>query len=76
MEPQKLSPVAEIIRLKIKSMIPELSGQTAESNAVLLQTEENGNKTYGGELLAEQISLLSGQLPIPDPPVCVQITFH
>lgn len=75
MNPQELSPAAEVIRLKIKAMIPELSSQAVESNAELLKTEENGNKTYGGDLLAEQISLLSGQLPIPDPPVCVQIVF-
>lgn len=76
MKPQKLPPAAEVIRLKIKAMIPELLSQEVESNAELLKTEENGNKTYGGDLLAEQISLLSGQLPIPDPPVCVHIVFQ
>lgn len=56
-------------------MIPELSRQTVESHAKLLKAEKNGNNTYGGGLLAEQISLLSGELPIPDPEVSVQIFF-
>ncbi|KAL2801716.1 hypothetical protein BJX63DRAFT_416693 [Aspergillus granulosus] len=67
MNPQKLSPTAEDIRLKIKAMIPELSHQAVENRAALLKTEKNGNKTYGGDLLGAQISLLSRQLPIPDP---------
>ncbi|KAL5335637.1 hypothetical protein BJX70DRAFT_312432 [Aspergillus crustosus] len=67
MSPQKLPPVAEIIRLEIKNMIPELSKQPVEESAEILRTEKNGNKTYGGDLLAKQISLLSKQLPIPDP---------
>ncbi|KAL4811670.1 hypothetical protein BDW67DRAFT_179393 [Aspergillus spinulosporus] len=67
MNPQKLSPTAENIRLKIKAMIPELSNQAVEDCAELLKTEKNGNKTYGGDILAAQISLLSSQLPIPDP---------
>ena len=75
MNPQKLSPAAEAIRLRIKEMIPELSRQTVESHAKLLKAEKSGNNTYGGDLLAKQISLLSGELPIPDPEVCVQILF-
>lgn len=67
MIPQKLPAAAENIRLEIKAMIPELSNQTVESRAELLRTENNGNKTYGGDLLAAQISLFSRQLPIPDP---------
>ncbi|RAK96560.1 uncharacterized protein BO80DRAFT_366107 [Aspergillus ibericus CBS 121593] len=67
MNPQKLSPAAEAIRLRIKEMIPELSRQTVESHAKLLKAEKSGNNTYGGDLLAKQISLLSGELPIPDP---------
>jgi hypothetical protein len=76
MNPSKrpLPPLAESIRIKIKSMIPDLSGEPAENHAELLKTEANGNKTYGGTLLAEQISLMSGQLPIPDPEVCVSST--
>ncbi|KAJ5976633.1 hypothetical protein N7481_010340 [Penicillium waksmanii] len=71
MNPIKLKPVAENIRLKIKTMIPELSQQNPENCAESLKTEKNGNKTYGGDLLAEQISLISRQLPIPDPD-CLQ----
>ncbi|KAI2707451.1 hypothetical protein CBS147333_9341 [Penicillium roqueforti] len=69
MNPSKrpLPPLAESIRIKIKSMIPDLSGEPAENHAELLKMEANGNKTYGGTLLAEQISLMSGQLPISDP---------
>ncbi|KAL3429148.1 hypothetical protein BDV09DRAFT_50781 [Aspergillus tetrazonus] len=67
MIPQKLPPTAENIRLKIKAMIPELSNQAVEDCAELLKTEKNGNKTYGGHILATQISLLSRHLPIPDP---------
>ncbi|KAJ5713582.1 uncharacterized protein N7483_010763 [Penicillium malachiteum] len=67
MNPTKPLPSsAEAIRVKIKSMIPEISEET-ENQAELLKTEGNGNKTYGGESLAEQISLISSQLPIPDP---------
>jgi hypothetical protein len=69
MNPQKLSPTAENIRLKIKAMIPELSDETADNCAELLKTEVNGNKTYGGQLLATQITLLSEQLPITNPEV-------
>jgi hypothetical protein len=69
MNPQELPPLANDIRLEIKAMIPELSGQTVRNPAELLKTEKNGNKTYGGALLAKSISLLSGQLPIPDPEV-------
>ena len=78
MNPSKspLPPLAEPIRIKIKSMIPELSGGHAEDHAELLKTEANGNKTYGGTLLAEQISLMSRQLPIPDPEVCVSSFEH
>lgn len=76
MNPQTLPPAAENIRLKIKAMIPELSNQIVESRAVLLKTETNGNKTYGGDLLATQISLLSRELPIPDPEVCVRTFFN
>lgn len=75
MNPQELSPAAEAIRLRIKEMIPELSHQTVENHAKLLKAEKNGNNTYVGDLLAEQISLLSTELPIPDPEVCVQIFF-
>lgn len=74
MSPQKLPPVAENIRLGIKKMIPELSNKTVEEPAKILRTEKNGNKTYGGDLLAGQISLLSEQLPIPDPEVCFRPT--
>lgn len=70
MNPQRLPGVAENIRLDIKKMIPEISDKTVENSAKILRTEKNGNKTYGGDLLAEQISLLSEQLPIPDPEVC------
>lgn len=73
---QKLSPAAKDILLNIKAVIPELSHQTVESCAELLKTEKNGNKTYGGDLLAAQISLLSRQLPIPDPEVCVRTFFN
>lgn len=76
MNPQKLPPAADHIRLEIKAMIPELSGQTLRNRAEILKTETNGNKTYGGTLLAKSISLLSGQLPIPDPEVCVQAFLH
>lgn len=74
MNPVKLEPGAEVVRLKIKSMIPELSQQNPQNCAEPLKTEKNGNKTYGGDLLAEQISLISGQLPIPDPDVCESIS--
>lgn len=67
MNPIPLPPDANVIRLKIKSMIPELSQQNSGNYAKVLKTEKNGNKTYGGDLLGEQISLISGQLPIPDP---------
>ncbi|KAL4899404.1 hypothetical protein BDW74DRAFT_163595 [Aspergillus multicolor] len=67
MDPQKLPPTAENILTKIKAMIPELSDQAAETRAKLLKTEDNGNKTYGGDSLATQISLLSRQLPITNP---------
>ncbi|KAL3478313.1 hypothetical protein BJX99DRAFT_224628 [Aspergillus californicus] len=67
MNPLKLQPAAEIIRLEIKAMIPELSNQTVKNRAEVLKTEGNGNKTYGGQLLAAQIPPLARQLPIPDP---------
>lgn len=76
MNPLKLPSAAEDVRLKIKATIPELSSQTVETRAELLRTAENGNKTYGGNLLAKQISLLSRQLPIRDPEVCVQTFFR
>ncbi|PWY75278.1 hypothetical protein BO94DRAFT_474406 [Aspergillus sclerotioniger CBS 115572] len=67
MRPQKLPPIAENIRLEIKEKIPELSKHTVEKPAEILKIDEDGNKTYGGDVLAKQISLLSGQLPISDP---------
>lgn len=70
MSSEKLTDPAEDIRRKIKGMIPDLSDQPIENRATLLKTEDNGNKTYGGKLLAERISLLSRQLPISDPEVC------
>lgn len=76
MNSEKLPPAAEDIRLKIKAMIPELLAQAADNRANVLKTEKNGNKTYGGDLLVEQISLLSRQLPIPDPQVCVLTFFY
>lgn len=76
MNPLELPSAAEGIRLKIKAMIPELSSQTVGTRAELLRAEKNGNKTYGGDLLGEQISLLSRQLPIRDPQVCVQDFFR
>lgn len=78
--PIHLPASAEAIRFKIKSMIPDLStehtedtenAENAENHAVLLKKEENGNKTYGGSLLMEQVSLIAGQLPIPDPEVYI-----
>lgn len=73
----KLSSPAEEIRQKIKGMIPDLSDQPIENRATLLETEDSGNKTYGGALLAEQITLLSKHLPISDPEVCaLRIVFN
>lgn len=83
--PIPLPTSAEAIRFKIKSMIPDLStensedaenAENAENHAVLLKTEENGNKTYGGPLLMEQISLIAAQLPIPDPEVYISSSLY
>ena len=65
MELQQLPLAAEGIRNEIKEMIPEtasLSNQPIQSQAVLLQEDNNGNKTYGGELLEERISRLKEKM--------------
>lgn len=66
MNPHQLAPEAEGIRKKIKEMIPEIAmdqnGDVAKAS--ILSEDKDGNKTYGGLLLTEQISLLTEHMKI------------
>ncbi|KAJ5244517.1 hypothetical protein N7489_004613 [Penicillium chrysogenum] len=62
----KLPRPAEDIRNEIKRMIPETasSRQSPESQARVLEVDEHGTKTYGGELLMDKISLMKDEMKI------------
>ena len=64
MEPQKLPPAAEEIRIEIKEMIPETATKPIEVQAKLLNQDDRGNKKYGGDLLAGRITRLKEELGI------------
>ncbi|PYH98828.1 hypothetical protein BO71DRAFT_370605 [Aspergillus ellipticus CBS 707.79] len=67
MEFQKLSQAAEDVRQEIVDMIPEtttLTDQPTNISATLLEEDENGTKTYGGDLLARKIYELISNMDI------------
>jgi hypothetical protein len=71
----KLPRPAEDIRNEIKRMIPETasSRQPPESQARVLEVDEHGTKTYGGELLMDKISLMKDEMKISG--VCISNAF-
>lgn len=74
MESQTLSEAAEKVRQGIVDMIPEittLSNQPADTLATLLEEDEDGIKSYGGDLLAGQIHQLISEMKIGS--VCLQL---
>lgn len=67
MNPHQLAREAEDIRKKIKGMIPETAmnqNEDVAAKASILSEDKDGNKTYGGLLLTEQISLLTEHMKI------------
>jgi hypothetical protein len=67
MKTLKLPREAEEIRKEIKQMIPETALPPKQFNptqAELLNEDENGNRRYGGDLLALKIAVLTGGMKI------------
>jgi hypothetical protein len=64
MEPHPLTQDAENIRKQIKEMIPETAAEQNNLLAKLLKTDEEGNKSYGGEQLTQLIFNLSQKMKI------------
>lgn len=65
----QLPPAAEDIRKEIKELIPETatrSGSPGRSQAKVFDEDNNGNKTYKGDLLTAKISHLTGEMNIGD----------
>lgn len=71
----KLPRPAEDIRNEIKGMIPETasSRQSPEGQASVLDVDEHGTKTYGGDLLMDKISLMKDEMKISG--VCISNVF-
>lgn len=68
MTPEKLLGDAESLRQTIKALIPEFSSQVTKKPVVL--KEINGIRSYGGEDMIQQVTLLSKSLSISTLQVC------